>query len=217
MKKTLITLLALAGVACGDGTSEFYVPTGGNYYAGDYSFVFTINTDDIILEDGVITGLTGGNVLAVYGNYSGEEYQTNAFIFNVQGGAITLSAGRGSLSGIANRTAPITSSTSYVFGDESSAPDFATSDYELTVGTTYTIINKTVVSGTNGMQNIYIYADDFTTPLDTITYKGNMTGGNENSVIATWGNAAYDVVPEPATATLSLLALAGLAARRRRK
>ena len=48
----------------------------------------------------------------------------------VQDGAITLSAGRGSLSGIANSTAPITSSTKYTFGTDTAAPDFATSDFE---------------------------------------------------------------------------------------
>ncbi|MBR1981903.1 MAG: PEP-CTERM sorting domain-containing protein [Akkermansia sp.] len=217
MKKTLIALMAMASVACGVGTNEFYVPTAGNYFAGDYSFTFTINEDDLISQDGIITGLKGGNVLAVYGNYSTGNYQTNAFVFNVQDGAITLSAGRGELSGIASGTSPITSSTAYTFGTDTAAPDYATSDFELSVGTTYTIVNKTVVSGTNGMQNISIYAGDFTTPLDTIVYKGNMSNGNENSVIATWGNTAYDVIPEPATATLSLLALAGLAARRRRR
>ncbi len=43
------------------------------------------------------------------------------------------------------------------------------------------------------------------------------TGFEDNSTIAAALGAAPEVVPEPATATLSLLALAGLAVRRRRK
>ena len=226
MKKTLIALMALAGVAMADGTNEFNVPTLGNFYAGDYCFSFTIDEADVIYTDGMITGLNGGKVLAIYGVYSGDNYKTNAFVLNVQDGAITLSAGRGSLSGVANSTAPITANTNYTFGTDTGAPDYDHSDVGLTVGTTYTIVNQTVVSGTNGMQNISIYAGDFNSALDTLVYKGNMTGGNANTTMATWGNTAYNVanavvpapsIPEPATATLSLLALCGLAARRRRK
>ena len=212
--------MALAGVAMAAGTNEFVVPTLGNFYAGDYSFSFTINADDVTYNtEDAITGLNGGKVLAVYGQYSGTNYYTNAFVLNVENGAITLSAGRGSLNGIANADAAITSNTGYTFGSGTS--DSATSDYALTIGTTYTIVNKTTVVGTTGTQNISIYANDFSTPLDTISYTGNMSGGNENTKLVTWGNSAYNVanatIPEPATATLSLLALAGLAARRRRR
>ena len=50
-------------------------------------------------------------------------------------------------------------------------------------------------------------------------YNGNMNGYNDsmNYGVNPGVKIADNVVPEPATATLSLLALAGLAARRRRK
>ena len=43
------------------------------------------------------------------------------------------------------------------------------------------------------------------------------TGGGNNQGVTAISNASITYIPEPATATLSLLALAGLAARRRRK
>ena len=42
----------------------------------------------------------------------------------------------------------------------------------------------------------------------------DLEGSNGKSVL---GGISYEVTPEPTTATLSLLALAGLCARRRRK
>ena len=64
MKKTLIALMALAGVAMADGTNEFNVPTLGNFYAGDYCFSFTIDEADVIYTDGMITGqITSLNTL----------------------------------------------------------------------------------------------------------------------------------------------------------
>ncbi len=50
----------------------------------------------------------------------------------------------------------------------------------------------------------------------TVYEAGNIEGNGTHVADAT-GSITTNVVPEPATATLSLLALAGLAARRRRK
>ncbi len=61
-------------------------------------------------------------------------------------------------------------------------------------------------------------------PFDTLTVSGSANGVVERITVyegaltgTTLAHAAQSSVPEPATATLSLLALAGLAARRRRK
>ena len=53
----------------------------------------------------------------------------------------------------------------------------------------------------------------------SVTLALTMSGVKENNTYSglTGGSVTYSVVPEPTTATLSLLALAGLAARRRRK
>ena len=51
----------------------------------------------------------------------------------------------------------------------------------------------------------------------TIEGGGAPTNNDNNWKTATMSNLTVAIVPEPATATLSLLALAGLAARRRRK
>ena len=219
MKKSIITLIALAGVAGAAGTGEFSVSTAGNFYAGNYGFDFTIGAEDVTYNDGIIVTLNGGTVLALYGTYSGTEYYTNAFVFGVADGAITLSVGRGSLYGLPNSNSSILPTTGYTFGSDSSAPDsgvFKNGDTPLTlsVGTTYHINNVVI----DGMQNVSIFqVGGSSEALATVVYKGNMSGGNTSTVMSVWGNTVYNVVPEPATATLSLLALCGLAARRRRK
>ncbi len=65
------------------------------------------------------------------------------------------------------------------------------------------------------IDNLVIALDN---SLGTVT-KGWVTEGNLDKLTITYNipAASEDNVPEPTTATLSLLALAGLAARRRRK
>ncbi len=65
-------------------------------------------------------------------------------------------------------------------------------------------------SMTREVTGLYYYKVDASFPLETpVTYQGLYVGGAEPIF--------KQLVPEPATATLSLLALAGLCARRRRK
>ena len=219
-------MFALTGAAFGAGTGEFDVPTAANFYAGDYGFTFCIGEDDVTRnESNVITGLTSGNVLALYaGSYSGSQYYTNGFVFSVSGGAITLSVGRGTLSGLPSETSSIQTTTNFTIGSaaEDGGAITTTEGAALTleIGKSYTIKNvvNTGVGVTNN-QNISIFETGSDTVLGTIAYKGNMHGGNAQTTMSVWGNTSYDVarlVPEPTTATLSLLALAGLAARRRR-
>ena len=226
MKKTLIALMALAGVASAAGTGEFVVPTGGQFAAGDYAFRFTIDEADVTFADDIITSLNGGNVLAMYGTQNTGDYHTNGFVLNVENGSITLSVGRGKYANLDSTSSAISSSTTYTLLDGGKLMN-GESPLTLQVGTQYEVVSTlTIVDAPQSwdanakdfMQTVTIFeAGSYDSPLASIKYKGNMNGGKADTEMQVWGNSAYNVtVPEPATATLSLLALAGLCARRRR-
>ena len=222
--------MALAGIAGAAGTGEFVVPTAqdvndiSDFGAGDYAFSFSIDESDLVYTDGIVTSLSGGKVLALYGLYSGTEYYTNGFIVNVDDGAITLSVGRGTLSGLPSGDSALLPSTDFsISSDGVSGGAFMTDasvPLTLNIGQEYVIKNVHSIDGRNVMQSVSIYEAGNNAALATVNYKGNMAGGGDDATsqtIAVWGNAAYNVAPEPTTATLSLLALVGLAARRRRR
>ena len=234
MKKTLIALMALAGISFGAGTGEFVVPTAQeglktnqDYAPGNYTFSFTIDEADVTYTEGVITALNGGSVLALMGNYSANNYESNGYVLGVDNGAITLSVGRGAMGGLSTGDSAISPTTTFTISTDGVSGGMLMADnapVTLTLGTEYTIVNEYTVDGRTINQNVSIYVAGSSEVLASVTYKGNMNGGTSGSTISVWGNAAYNVVaqptsivPEPATATLSLLALAGLAARRRRK
>ena len=232
MKKTLIALMALAGVAMA-APNDLGITTGANFYAGDYAFTFKVAENQLSADD------TSDVLGLYYGSFDSAAYCSNGFVlnYNVESGAITLSVGRGSMGTVGTAQNPsITESTTFsINGDGVSGGTF---DTTLVVGQTYTVIN---VMGTgDNTSNVSLYAGSLNYNTDgwyswtevdgsavqvpavalaTVSYKGNMNGGNAGTTMVSVGNSAYDiqVIPEPATATLSLLALAGLAARRRRK
>lgn len=205
MKKSIIAILALAGVA--SAANELNIPTGGNFFAGNYEFSFTLN-------EGVLGATDVSDILAVYwGTYSTANLGSNGYILSwSEGDVITLKVGDGAMGNLGDSAdvAKITESTTFVpDGASDRSVTFSTA---LTMGETYTIKNV----GANQSQTVSLYKGD--TLLETVTYNGNMTGGNADTTMGSVFNADYAVaVPEPATATLSLLALAGLAVRRRRK
>ncbi len=78
-----------------------------------------------------------------------------------------------------------------------------------------TLISKsdTVDASTINYDNLLVHSDIF--PVDAVYVYNQVLEGD---TLTAASKAAYGAaIPEPATATLSLLALAGLAARRRRK
>jgi len=68
-------------------------------------------------------------------------------------------------------------------------------------------------------QDLGLTSLDLTKVMVTIEGGGTVDGNGNPQTSAAWltGSVSNIIIPEPATATLSLLALAGLAARRRRK
>ncbi|MDO4752347.1 MAG: PEP-CTERM sorting domain-containing protein [Akkermansia sp.] len=256
MKKTLIALMALAGMASaadtqyvdfsGEGTvtsgttigditlksdmtygnpaawngqfGESPVNiTGGNFHAGDYTLSLWVDTASL--------STTGDTLLFAYSGSTGaNKYGYNGIVWNGANGTITM--GRGNFT--ANNMAIAWADT-----------DYSTSD-ALTLSESGLVNLTFAVTGASGAQTATIYVNGV--EADTLaSYNGNMNGGNASTEMGcylntnvTYGSvgltnekltsaeqvisfAAPKIVPEPATATLSLLALAGLAVRRRRK
>ena len=244
MKKTIIALMALAGVALGDTTlldMNFTTLTGNTnentpagWTAGQFNGVG--NTPYYSFgENGAVVGqpwkqnfLTTSLDIASQG-----EYTITFTLYN--NGEDT-----GNMFFLSSDTYSIVMGNSY-----NSNSDIYVGTLSEAVGRDYvcfqpnTKINPTVLDNTTGLNvsgditytltmldgNMTISARDWSTTIagmDDVTFTklGFLTDGGINSAGVkniTITAPEAPVVPEPATATLSLLALAGLAARRRRK
>ena len=215
MKKTIIALMALAGVASATEytlTTEWLdLPnTVEDFYSGDYSFSFTLNE-----------GFTLENTGSVLAAYWGKNPQADAGVCAIvlsQGseGSYTLTIGRGKL----NKTpsnAIIPEGTSFTVNTSYSAqngnPNSVSFENIIKEGVTYTV---NVKGGNHNMEATVSWKGGST---DTLAYSGNMVQGDKNQFMnyAKNNGVVAPAIPEPTTATLSLLALAGLAARRRRR
>ena len=215
MKKTLITLLALTGVAMGDVGS------------------LTIGTNDISYEDEILkfdldsisgasvgtcdpSAVTGANgfspkIQFVQNQPLSDCYWTLEFTLeNKSASAITIE----NLALTMNAVTSTGATHSNGIGAVSPTFTLGTSTYEGTV-----TLGAQSASGTVTMTSetpYVIAAGDSQKLTMTVIRTAN---GYTGFATVTAGSISYSVapIPEPATATLSLLALAGLAARRRRK
>ena len=211
MKKTLIALMALAGIACGAETltgitAEFTTAptTAGNYWVNDYVFEFTL-TEDYTISD-------FGSVLAVYwgdqatNSDAGKGYSCSAIYLTETGRALTLNVGDGTTNENLNEV-NITSTTTFT-----NQRGTTFSDVTIQTGITYTL---SVTGANQAMTPSLTWEGGSSTAK---SFNGNMNGGNQGNATTKYKvNVGTVTIPEPATATLSMLALAGLAARRRRK
>lgn len=225
MKKTLITLLALAGVAAADEvkpitlTATFNDEKTATFNLDDFKVeaLTLVNTvDNTVLdslaasENDIMPDRLRPNINVDNGNSwtldftvsnSGANDLTvnsitlSAFAFNGQGDVqqnnrnflFTVSAGD---------TAIATDTNLYIAGSSANGQSLTiTLTDSLTIAAkdsmTFSIMVEQGAAGNNGRGSFL--------GLNTVTFNGTMP------------------VPEPTTATLSLLAIAGLAARRRRK
>ncbi len=212
MKKTLIALaaLAMASVANADITSG---PTyGGNFWISDFDFTFQL-TDTQVAD--MQQNSTVYTLAAYWGSDPSDGAGANIFTLSYTSDGITLTAGRGALNESASDT---TTATWKAWSTLQNSTNVVVVYSGLQAGVTYTV-DTTGANGNNG-QNVSLLLGD-TTLATGKTYNGNMNGND--STPQSYFNTAFtpattgENAPEPATATLSLLALAGLAARRRRK
>ena len=211
MKKSIIALMALAGVAAAEdytmqvladvvAINDYELTAPANLYAGAFTLTFVIEEGNAVSGD--------YDIIAAYYQSNSADYGVNAFQLNSDG---SLSLNRGkvlSSTTLANDTTLGTEHDKSVFKNGEEA-------YTLAAGT-YTI---EYLGGTNGSAAADLYLNGVKVAGFT---KGshNMNGDGSGSLaLKLTTNDSYKaaMVPEPATATLSLLALAGLAARRRRK
>ena len=204
MKKTLIALMALAGVAAAASiTKDTSITAPANLYAGAFDFSFTLEEAFAVTGDYDL-------LLAYYQVNNGNNYTVNAFKLSDEG-VLTLDRGKDLTLTEGALTEASTLGTTHDYSTFKVVD--GTEAYTLTTPGTYTI---KYLGGTND----HAAADHY---LDGVKV-ASFTGGSHNMNGAQAGGLNLDVkvnaavaVPEPTTATLSLLALAGLAARRRRR
>ncbi len=247
MKKTLITLMALAGVAVADTTYTLELPVatetnaanGGAGWLGANAALTAFANN----ADGAYMYVTGGAVGTNFDNGEGYlkagENGSNVLTLCPREGAggsgeVMVLGGASTIYGatVDSFTLSITSSAStditgtvaltlavVAKGDTgwTVLGDTATSTLTIGEGATLTLnLNDTHGIGADGL--VWDHRDYKVIAMVDNTAK-NLNGDNGkpytlNGISVT---ANVTVIPEPATATLSLLALAGLAARRRRK
>lgn len=238
MKKTLITLAALAGVAAA-GTVDFSPEFGNNNLGGFGAVDFSIAEgswlkSDTMDYDGCDAVTLQSITLGIYNTWYSNNNMTTGFGIGIyektSTGSWTL---LGKTDWFSHSTNSYTGSHTFTVQDSVTLSTektytmafFAGQDYlnGLAIGSTRDSMvgaaewkNGQPESTTSTLAAVGLKgtASDATNTSLLYTYNGTQAGWTPNVSLST---ATTDVVPEPATATLSLLALAGLAARRRRK
>ena len=245
MKKTLITLLALAGVAAAEdyhgslNTDLTKAITASGYTAGD-DFTMSVQLQYWLSNATRQTSLTLGDTFHIVAQKTGS--WSNVYL------GFTPSSTNGADPGAINLTRSTSGkidSYSFTATESVTGPDGWITRAANTVeegtgevkwgGTqTWQFLGSTLTLTYTAETQTTVLDFDFTTIVDDaqngiyrptdldhliVTVKGIEMDANDISFAndVTGRNVAFAVVPEPTTATLSLLALAGLAARRRRK
>lgn len=230
MKKTLITLLAICGVAAAETVTLTMPGTANNGGHGSISATTAITTfannadggylfnnggqvdPDASFDEGILTttdGITsltlaprtgaGGSGEAIV--LSGSNligYSVDSFTFGIAGSSCTSTAN------IALTLAVIQNS-----GSTWSVVENTTGSLTLNSGAELTLTLSQSIDWTSSYKVVAVIDNTAKTLGGGNSPTYTMTGITMSAV-------ATRVVPEPTTATLSLLALAGLAARRRR-
>lgn len=189
--------------------------TGGNFYAGDYTLSLWLDASSL--------SPSGESVLFAYsgGSFSGS-LRTNAIAWN--GADNTLKLGRGSLN---------TGTLAMSWGDSVTSSPLTLLDGLNNI----TIAVGSVTTGANNETSATVWLNGVNVG-SLASYNSKMNGGNANTQMSylvnpnlTYGNvlltnrkletsteiATFALLPEPTTAALGLMALAGLATRRRRR
>ena len=224
MKKTIITLLAICGVAGADpltlpGTDDFTWIAGSNASGigtGSSAEIIqnlaaAITADNIGNTD--LTGWFGGTGQA-YGQESDNEITitaTNSFTF------VSRPSRGGEYVALGVSLEEAASAITLTFKNDKKA-GYSLWSYDATTSTATELIATTGLTTADTVKETYNTADVNPSTLFVVWTANPSTGAESNGAKVTISDIAlsYTAVPEPTTATLSLLALAGLAARRRR-
>ena len=249
MKKTIITLMALAGVVSADTfTMSDLVSSGtlGEGVSQDVSYADTVYT---FTNKGAITEITNSELLDAFKATSGyitiaawvnQTEGSEDAIFSVGGQndglkfalkddclQVTTKGTKDTTTSLAvtqgNTTTPAwtlvavtisldSAGTSTFFTGSNGYTSLSSEDKSIG-GWTTPSNNYFAIGSGNGNGN----RDLFEGQIANLTIITSSTAATADSIKTLMGNTAPKLVPEPTTATLSLLALAGLAARRRRR
>ncbi len=223
MKKTIIALLALAGVV---GAEETFItlnsPTGGNVTSGNSALTWAETSAPLTLSSWKVTfdleltnkpGQTGIGDQPIFSTTRSGGTSTGIVFSSNTDGTVEIYHSDNSIS--ENSDDSVLSVDEGISITISFIADYAGEEYK---GGTFLV--------TSGETELLNFTVDETTE-DTALKSGSssvwtQSGNSSSPHIVSFSNIkvsqlADNVIPEPATATLSLLALAGLAARRRRK
>ena len=232
MKKTLITLLAICGVA---GAAPLTLP--GN---DDFTWIAGSNANGIgtgssaeIIQN-LAAAITADNIgntdLTGWFGGTGQAYDANAYGNDI---SITSSSSftfkcRPSLSGeyvaLGVSLEETASAITLTFSNDKKA-GYSLWSYDATTSTATELIATTGLTTAGTVEATYNTANVNPSTL-FVVWTANPSTGNAGAgqtitisdiALSYTAAPAAPPVPEPTTATLSLLALAGLAARRRRK
>ena len=228
MKKTLITLLALAGVAAAapltlPDTDDFTWIAGSNANG-----IGTGSSADIIqnLAAAITADNIGNTDLTGWFGGTGQGYGQASYPNDI---AITATDSfkfvcRPALSGeyvaLGVSLEETASAITLTFSNDKKA-GYSLWSYDATTSTATELIATTGLSAAGTVDVTYNTADVNPSTL-FVVWTANPSGETGNAgagqtITISDIALSYTAVPEPTTATLSLLALAGLAARRRRK
>ena len=225
MKKTIITLLAICGVAGAapltlPGTDDFTWIAGSNA-----SGIGTGSSAEIIqnLAAAITASNIGNTDLTGWFGGTGQAYAQSSYNeIKITGTDSFEFVCRPALSGeyvaLGVSLEETASAITLTFSNDKKA-GYSLWSYDATTSTATELIATTGLTTAGTVDVTYNTADVNPSTLFVVWTANPSTGAESNDATVTISNIAlnYTAVPEPTTATLSLLALAGLAARRRRK
>ena len=225
MRKTLITLMALAGVAVAGEALTLPDSDDFTWIAGSNASGIGTGSSAAIIEN-LAAAITADNIgntdLTGWFGGTGQAYVQSSYPTDI---SITSSASfsfkcRPALSGeyvALGLTKTFTASSITLTFTTDKKLGYSLWSYDGTTATATELIANTYVDAAKDVSVTYDAALVEPSQLFVVWTANHPSGNAGNGQTVTVSNIGISYIPEPATATLSLLALAGLAARRRRK